>query len=124
MTKTEYLAALDVASRDGTFPSFNPDTGDCAYRADFTPNCRQRCAVGILIPDDRYHLVTEGMSIDVINDLATDVPSGLSISDLLSVQRVHDLHTNRSVHDVPAHRVPWDADAFMDQICKLEFFKT
>lgn len=84
MTKQEYYDLLIQCSEDGTFPSSY--LGECLYRGEG----KQKCAVGILIPDDKYDPRIEGQGLDQdIFDLC-DVPEGLTMYDLQSIQESHD----------------------------------
>ena len=68
--------------------SINPETGDCLYR------CGElRCAVGWLIPDDRYTPDFEDEPVDVVINLCgiPTVKNGSDEAKLLSeLQRAHD----------------------------------
>ncbi len=117
ITKREYRQLLDAAGRDGTFPSIKVDNGGCFYRLDSTAGCKQRCAVGILIPDDKYDPKME-CSLWTLERrfpfIAEYFPEGMSIGEMSSIQRAHD---GNPCGDV------WNHEVFMnnvDAILKLE----
>lgn len=85
MTKQEYYDLLVQCCDDGTFPSSN-ENRDCLYRG---PG-NKRCAIGLLIPDDKYNSSMEGVSItSKIYDVC-EVPEGLTFDDLAEIQNCHD----------------------------------
>lgn len=66
----------------------NLSHGQCKYRA----SNGDKCAVGVLIPDDRYRLDMEGMTLGVIKfELECAVPAFRVDKNFLgALQRVHD----------------------------------
>ncbi len=108
MTKKEYYDLLVRSATDGTFPSVKGNV--CQYRKG-----SHKCAVGLLIPDDKYHKGLEG--IDVYHDLVkevVEVPEGLTIKNLTLVQ---------VCHDNLAFDQEWNANDFIIKLNKLEFFQ-
>lgn len=97
MTKKEYLDLLVASCHDGTFPSANGINRTCYYRLDETPGCRQRCGVGLLIPDGTYYPELEGFTpADESLHCVIELPKGMTLVDLCDVQRVHDMYASRS----------------------------
>lgn len=116
MTKREYYDLLVRSARDGTFPSVD-DHGNCRYRGP----AGQRCAVGLLIPDDRYTPDLEGISAFsqlLAGALAGLVPEGLTRKDLSRIQQLHDHHALDEDEQVTV----WDAGAFVADLNRLPFF--
>lgn len=92
----------------------DPDAGSgvCVYRMDGDPLSSVRCAMGVLIPDDRYEPIMEGTTADVLVtggknfgidiDLGDETPIVPSLGDLFAesekefrtwlngVQQAHD----------------------------------
>lgn len=92
LTKQEYLDRLLAACEDGTFPSVG-FTGGCAYRADETATCKQRCAVGLLISDDKYESVMDSGNYSLSRLCKEDVVEpveGFGVNELRIVQMYHD----------------------------------
>jgi hypothetical protein len=114
MNRQEYLDLLIKTSRDGKFPSRCEDERgpDCRYR---TPDGERQCAVGLLIPPEKY---VAGMECGCAHELfrkfpslETVVPEGLTVDDLREVQMVHDRHCL------------WDHEKFVLQLMELECFQ-
>jgi len=59
--------------------------GICYYRA---PGGK-KCAVGALIPDEKYHLSLEGQGVACL-EVQAALPSGVDIRLLCAMQRTHD----------------------------------
>lgn len=117
MTKQEYFDLLVQSASDGTFPSITikGDVRDnCRYRADGTANCKQRCAVGLLIPDEMYDPTLEGMSAyKLYHHLESlPIPDGLKLRDLFRIQQAHDSMA----------LVGWDEEEFLEVISDLDCF--
>lgn len=119
MTKQEYFGLLVETSRAGGFPSAVPDDESeggafCLYRG---PDGR-RCAVGLLIPDDRYTPRMEdlgaGQLLQEFPALGAAVPAGLTGPDLEAVQAVHDAFARDGG--------PWPHDRFVARLRLLSFF--
>ncbi len=62
------------------------ESGTCFYRGEWDPN--QRCAVGLLIPDDRYNLHYEGLPVKSV----ADDDNGLKQYDLDFLAEMQDAH--------------------------------
>lgn len=119
LTKQEYYDLLVRSASDGTFPSLDGD-GSCLYRG---PE-GARCAVGLLIPDDRYTEELEGKVPGhnaVYQALEGSVPAGLTERDLTAVQLCHD-DVAAGSFDANDRRLPWSADAFVASINALPCF--
>ncbi len=108
MTKKEYYDLLVKSATDGTFPSVKGNV--CQYRKG-----SHKCAVGLLIPKDKYHKGLEG--VDVFHDLVkavVEVPEDLNINDLTRIQECHD-----SLAFYPN----WNANEFIILLNKLPCFQ-
>ncbi len=108
MTKQDYYNLLVKSATDGTFPSVEENV--CQYRKG-----SHKCAVGLLIPEDKYHKGLEG--IDVYNEEVSsvvEVPEGLTIRNLTIVQVCHDKLAFDQI---------WNSEQFIDNLNKLEFFQ-
>lgn len=115
MTKREYYDLLVKSASDGTFPSGAPM--DCRYRDDGTPGCPKRCAIGLLIPDEKYVEEMEGRNMLVLGHSypnAVTMPDGLTVEDLGSVQRLHDFAFDDG---------DWLSDEFLAGLDKLPCFQ-
>jgi hypothetical protein len=120
MTKQDYYNLLVQSACDGTFPSYDPVQRLCCYRG---PG-KKRCAVGLLIPDDKYAVVrkTEGCSIErLLKDCGPQVldwPDDMTEQDLNEVQNCHDTLAS------PFYRpLGWDARSFVRRLNALECFQ-
>ncbi len=94
LTRQEYRNLLERCSLDGTFPSRH--RLNCYYRLDGTPESKQRCAIGVLIPDDKYHTDMEaGLTVTVLTHpfIQDYFPEGVSIDLMNRIQRLHDRTT-------------------------------
>ena len=115
MTKLEYKDLLIKTSLAGLFPC------TCSIvRTDISPPCLykspdngRKCAVGILIPDDRYRTSFEGANFrDVVDKgVGDNMPEGLTIEDLQKIQRCHD--------DQVSYLTAWDHNLFVSNITKI-----
>lgn len=113
MTKKEYYDLLVRSASDGTFPAINGVT--CMYRKNETANCPQRCAIGLLIPDEKYCPEIEGLQVDsIIEKGLVTIPDGITCEDLSIVQACHDKY---------AKRIIWPANEFIQEIDDLECFQ-
>lgn len=63
------------------------DSPSCVYRLDYDAASEVRCSVGVLIPDDEYCILFEGVTVDSIH-----VPSlsGVNLKTLYTIQKQHD----------------------------------
>lgn len=119
MNKREYKNLLEKSAFDGTFPSYNRGDDDnypsCRYRKDLTPNCKERCAIGLLIPDDKYDVNFDGCySASRIMEKLEIKVEGLTEMDLLRIQSIHDTCAS----DLNG----WSGDKFIKQLNQLECF--
>lgn len=101
MTRQEYYDLLVKSNYDGTFPSKAKDDSQCLYRLDGNPHCKQRCVVGLLIPDEKYTSDMGGISfcygrIEILKEFYSDflaaivLPEGMGWGDLAALQKIHD----------------------------------
>jgi hypothetical protein len=87
---------------DAVLSKSPPDRGGmCFYRLDRDPLSPVRCAVGCLIPDDKYNPDWEGLSVlDAMKESNMADVLGISVGDsnavgfLLAAQRQHDNTTS------------------------------
>lgn len=117
MNAQQYYDLLCVSAFDGTFPGVALDhCGDtiCRYRGDNGA----KCAVGILIPDERYDPRFEGGTVaagDVF--AAVDPVDGFGVREFAAVQGSHD-----STAPMGAGRPAWNPGVFIDGINHLPCF--
>lgn len=98
MTKREYLELLVKSCHDGTFPSI--DGKVCLFRKNETPHCKERCAVGLLIPDDEYDRGVEARGVRALCEKGlVTCPEGMTSADLVDCQSVHDDRATRQLWD-------------------------
>ncbi len=110
MTKQEYYDLLVKSATDGTFPSINQN-GCCVYRLG-----NKKCAVGLLISDDKYNeVLMEGKDIthQEVQEVV-DLPEGLSFLDLKQIQ---------DCHDDQAFNPKWNSGSFIIFLNKLDCFQ-
>lgn len=113
-TKSEYLNKLIESSKDGTFPSAN--IGTCKYRKDSTNNCKQKCAIGLLIPDELYNKNIEGTALKVIiSEYALISPVDLFEKDAKKIQSCHD-------HFGFTNYINWNHNIFCTRLKELDYF--
>lgn len=99
MTGREYYQKLAAAATDGTFPS--GDYSQCYYRRG-----RQRCAVGIIIPDEMYDPKFEGRRA---SQLPIDLPS------LIEERPAREFFGSiQLAHDCRAFK--WDPEGFLNDV--------
>ncbi len=105
MTKEEYLAELETRSLNGMFPAIN-ELGECRYR---TPD-GQKCAIGILISDDKYSSDMEGGNIScLIREYSLQLPEWLTQKQATELQNVHDDMSDEE----------WNHELFMKQVHQI-----
>ena len=95
LTKQEYYDLLVTTSRNGGFPAVRVDDycfNNCVYRG----GDGRKCAVGLIMPDDRYKKELEGTTAShVCKVCGTDwVPKGITAEDLENIQSAHDNLSN------------------------------
>ena len=125
MTAQEVYDRLFVAAYDGTFPSGEMDDAGvfhCRYRGDLSAGCKQRCAAGILLPDDKYNPEMDRIlgendgypasSPEVL--CVMDVPGEFTPADIIKLQFAHD--------DIARSEEGWDGDKFVRKINLLRIF--
>ncbi len=121
LSKQAYYDLLVTSAKDGTFPSNKG--GVCKYRRDDTADCKIRCAAGILIKDEDYDCIFEGVSV-VGNHQHREVHreklleaiqpvDGLNIGNISDVQKIHDGMTSP---------VAWNSNVFISKINALRCF--
>lgn len=116
MTKKEYLELLCRSCHDGTFPSVDPETQLCKYRATHEQGCKQRCAAGLLVPDKMYDPRMEDHTPHAENvRVAILIPDGMDLYELTMAQIVHD--------EFAGGGKEWDAVAAEAGFRNLNFFK-
>lgn len=115
MTKREYFELLVKTSEAGGFPSVAMCVSlcgsklRCLYRG---PDGR-KCAVGLLIPDDKFDPAINSDAVyDVIDRV--DVPEGMSEGDLNDCQKAHD---------ALAREREWPHDDFVALLRELPCFR-
>jgi hypothetical protein len=100
-----YNQMKDHFSRPGAVLSKSPpESGGMGYyRLDRDPLSPARCAVGCLIPDDKYNSDWEGLNVlDAMDEsnigeiLGVSKKDAKSVSFLMAAQRQHDTHTSTS----------------------------
>lgn len=118
MTKLEYKDLLIKTSLAGLFPCYTTDMNapaSCLYKSfDGT----RKCAVGLLIPDDRYLSSFEGGSFtDVVDKgVADNMPEGLTLEDLQKIQKCHDYQVAGIKR---GSMQEWDHNTFVSAITKI-----
>lgn len=106
-TKATYLKELIRRAKVGLFPSAGH--GICFYRKNRRRNCEIACAVGVLIPNDKYSSRLERQGFFVRPDkgdahqmalhAAVQIPKGVTKNQLQRIQRTHD--------ELPRHNGKW-----------------
>jgi len=102
-SKTKLIQNLskirDHFSQPGVKYGYDYHLQECRYRAIGKNETHHSCAIGCLIPDERYHpRIEEDFFIDVIK-LYPDIfgPSGdVAISIYQKVQQIHDDHAQKN----------------------------
>lgn len=120
-TLQEYYDAMVVRALDGGFPSYSASSYMCVYRFG-----DKACAVGILIPDEKYSKELEGKSIKIFmweradqgvfvwNACKDTTPTELTREDLMDIQECHDKYTDDEV---------WESETVEYFIDNLNNFK-
>ena len=117
ITAQEYYDRLYTAAHDGTFPSYRRENNHsgllCLYRG---PD-NTRCAVGILIPDDKYQpeFDSKNLTCDQLPGDACEHVEG--VASLWPVQSIHDDEAEKHLHSGQ-----WDARSFIKRINTLSMF--
>lgn len=113
MTKQEYYDLLVKSAFDGTFPGYDYESDTCLYR---TPDGKHKCAVGVLIPDEKYSQnMDDGLPLRQIMDILGSeiLPQGITASQLADIRRRHDDMVRKG----------WDAKAFIRLIDEYYYFR-
>lgn len=117
-SKQAYLDELVRRSREGLFPSYDPDTNKCLYR-----HGDLACGVGLVISDEDYRESFEGDSAhalllsrpDLIPAWAHDGASKRVIADRFSdIQIVHD--------QIAKSPSGWDHETFVRDLLSTDLF--
>jgi hypothetical protein len=124
MNKADYYNLLVQTSAEGRFPSIKIDglNSSCMYRS---PE-GLRCAVGLIIPDEKYKKEYEQTNVLSLVDrfgLMLDLPEGLTLTDLSAIQKTHDsmaLQWDEKSDSYSAK--PWDHAHFVRQLNELQCF--
>lgn len=89
MTNQEYYNLLIEKTNSGMLPALSEDTGSCVY---WNKETDKKCAVGLLIPKNKYRKTFEGLCYeDLPSEIITSIiPSGLVRYDLERIQSIHD----------------------------------
>lgn len=117
MNRQEAFDLLVQKSKDGMFPSQNPETKQCLYRG---PNGRC-CGVGVLIPDNVYRKHFDEGNNCSIEDLWAEigdkswVPEDMTLEDLCRLQSIHD--------NMASTEGVWLHDRFIASLRQMNYFK-
>lgn len=114
--KQEWLDDLVRRSRDGLFPAYRAESGECKYRLmnddDEASLC---CAIGALVGDEHYVLGAEEISpVVFLHECGVQHPwiSKLTEDEMLEVQSLHDTLA----------LYQWDHKKFVEKLLKLPVF--
>lgn len=97
--------------------------GMCRYRLDFTPSCPQRCAVGVLIPDEDYESDMDERG--VLDDLLHSYPELAPKFGIATDETGYFLHSDpvyqflclaQGAHDSPSTKTPREFILALDGI--------
>ena len=117
MTKKEYLELLQKSAKDGTFPGYDTEKGICRYQV---PGSKQRCAIGVAIPDEVYQNTSRPESRS-LQELLKDygwkdyLPEGVTARVASSIQEQHD--------DCCRPDGTFDSDKFIERIRSVPYFE-
>lgn len=76
----------------------------CTYKQVIASGSIMRCAVGVLIPDDRYSVDMEGKGIGtVLEEFGAHVLIANACSDPLFLGKLQYIHDQLQTHDWPEH---------------------
>lgn len=106
-TTQSYYDELVCRAIDGSFPCHD-ERRNCRYRT----KEGNKCAAGILIPDNKYIGMMEGSLADddlVFNNM--DIPGGMSLIDVREIQSTYDGSTYN-----------WNPVAFVRDLNNLDCF--
>lgn len=114
MTKQEYKELLIKTSLEGGFPCNIKGTMNCLYRS----SEGKKCAVGLLIPDEKYKTSFEGSLLEYVveNGVGDNIPIGLNIPILSSIQLCHDDQVT-AIHRKELSG--WDHNLFVSDITQI-----
>jgi hypothetical protein len=111
----DWFEALVQASRDGQFPSRDPDRG-CRYRCEDG----RRCAIGFLIPDEQYSPELEGTGCRALMKLNPGLlPPWLNPETGTMVQSIHDRMAYKIGHGGLGG---WDHSQFVRDLLDVPLF--
>lgn len=98
MTAQEVFDTVVRALREQGEPSYSKSKYECRYRASSDDGRTLKCAVGHLIPDDKYDPYMEGMAVDHPSLQGALESLGLwEHADLLNeLQQAHDVRAAKS----------------------------
>ncbi len=118
LTKQAYHELLVRTSSEGRFPSSRGV--NCLYRS----GDGRACGVGLLIPDERYNPAMDDTTLDDLGcycvfqkfNLYDLIPEGMSMSDLIRVQEVHDGNCGYK------NAKEWDHEKFVSELNDMPCF--
>lgn len=114
MTKIDYYRLLEAKCAEGKLPAIN-EHGSCKYRTEDG----RACAVGLLIPDEKYDPSFEGAACytpwsDTGKEIqaAVTLPDGVRWLDMRKIQVSHDEYARAAFPT----GTPFDAAAFLADV--------
>jgi len=115
VTKQEYFNLLEKTSLEGRFPSLYKDfDGSNGDRCMYLSEEGNKCAFGLLIPDELYDPSFEGETVEKLipNHLpASLIPEGMNLDQVYDIQNIHDTLALRNKS--------WNHDKFMSRITEV-----
>lgn len=95
---------------------YDADEESCRYRADLTASCPDRCAVGVLIPDELYEMLeTSGNALEGNN--VTAISWHLVNAKIISKELIPQLQQLQHIHD--GYAMAQDLDGFLKRLRNL-----
>jgi len=119
MTSQQYYDLLVKCALDGTFPCTHHIQGDCGFKeVPCFRNGKQRCPIGLLIPDSEYLPDLENRRVYQLPPYLriSIVPEGLTLEDLEIIEYYHDELFSSS------WARSWKPDKFIDYLNKMSCF--
>lgn len=111
LTRIDVLEAniAHFSKPDAKF-SISSDSARCMYRADKTPNCPQRCGIGVVITEELYDSSIEGEGVVYLLDNHDDLRdlfdpecfvkrTNDGTHDMTFLEVIQDLHDTHAVTD-------------------------